>query len=95
MTTPSHALIATFALVFLRAFQQQNVAHRWYGWAVTTSYAMAVAEVGLVLTVVDIGWPAVPWVGTGGAIGVVAAIAVHRWLRQRPNRQTMQSKESA
>ena len=72
------ALIATFCLVYLRAFQQQNVLHRLFGWAALTSYAMAIAEVGLVLAVVDTGWPAVPWIGTGGALGVVTAMTTHR-----------------
>ena len=81
------ALIATFALVFLRAFQQQNVIHRFFWWAALTSYSMAAAEVALVLTVVDTGWPAVPWIGTGGAMGVVAAMETHRQLRRRANVQ--------
>jgi len=32
----------------------------------------------MVLAVVHSGWAAVPWIGTGGAIGVVAAIEAHR-----------------
>ena len=77
------ALIATFGLVYLRAIQQQNVIHGHYWFAVGTSYAMALAEVAMVLVVVETGWPAVPWVGTGGALGVTAAMASHRWLRER------------
>lgn len=83
------ALIAAFTLVFLRAFQQQNVSHRWFGWATLTSYGIAIAEVGLVLAVVDTGWPAVPWIGTGGALGVVTAMEAHRQLRNRANNQTI------
>ena len=77
------ALIATFGLVYLRAIQQQNVIHGHYWFAAATSYAMALAEVAMVLVVVETGWPAVPWVGTGGALGVTAAMASHRWLRER------------
>ena len=77
------ALIATFGLVYLRAIQQQNVIHGHYMLAALTSYLMALAEVAVVLVVVQTGWPAVPWVGTGGAIGVTAAMASHRWLRKR------------
>lgn len=75
------ALFATFCLVFLRAFQQQNVIHRMFWLAGVTSYGMAAAEVGLVLAVVDMGWPSVPWIGTGGAIGVTAAMFVHNRMR--------------
>jgi len=73
---------ATFALVFGRAIQQQNVIHGLYWLAVVTSYGIAVAEVAVVLLVVSSGWPAVPWVGTGGALGVVSAMRLHRRLRR-------------
>ena len=71
-------LIATALLVFLRAFQSQNIVHGFYWWAIGTSYIMAIGEVAVVLFVVDKGWASIPWVGTGGAIGVVLAMYVHR-----------------
>lgn len=74
-------MIATFALVFLRGIQQQNVIHGHYVLAAITPFAIACAEVATVLWVVNTGWPAIPWVGTGGAIGVTSAMYVHRrWL---------------
>lgn len=73
-----NALFAAFSIVFLRAMQQQNVIHGRYKWAAMTSYLIAIAEVGVVLVVVKKGWPAVPWVGTGGAIGVTLAMLTHR-----------------
>ena len=75
-------LLATFMLVFLRGIQQQNVIHRQYAWAAITPYAIACAEVASVLLVVQTGWSAIPWVGTGGAIGVTLAMFVHeKWMR--------------
>lgn len=75
------ALLASFSIVFLRAIQQQNVIHGRYQFAAFTSYLMAIAEVGVVLIVVKTGWPAVPWVGTGGALGVTLAMWSHRrWI---------------
>lgn len=71
-------LFATFALVFLRAMQQQNVIHGHYVWAAMTPYFIAVAEVATVLWVVSVGWASIPWVGTGGALGVTSAMYVHR-----------------
>jgi len=71
-------MFATFALVFLRGIQQQNVIHGNYVSAAITPYAIACAEVASVLWVVATGWPAVPWVGTGGAFGVVSAMVMHR-----------------
>ena len=75
-------LFATFMLVFLRAIQQQNVLHGQYALAAITPYAIACAEVASVLLVVQTGWSAIPWVGTGGALGVTCAMYVHRkWLQ--------------
>lgn len=74
-------LLATFALVFLRAIQQQNVIHGQYIMAAVTPYAIACAEVASVLLVVHTGWWAIPWVGTGGALGVTSAMWVHRRMR--------------
>lgn len=71
-------ILATFALVFLRAIQQQNVIGGHYWMAAITPYAIAVAEVASVLLVVAKGWPAIPYVGTGGALGVTSAMYLHR-----------------
>ena len=71
-------LFATFGLVFMRAIQQQNVIHGHYIMAAITPYAIAIFEVATVLWVVDTGWSAIPWVGTGGALGVTSAMALHR-----------------
>ncbi len=75
---------ATFCLVFLRAIQQQNVIGGHYVAAALTPYAIAFAEVASVLWVVSIGWTAIPWVGTGGALGVLAAMYLHRRYFKRP-----------
>ncbi len=72
---------ATLFLVFLRAVQQQNVIHGNYIAAAITPYAIAVAEVASVLYVVSIGWDAIPYVGTGGAIGVTLGMFAHRKVR--------------
>jgi len=70
-------------LVFLRAFQTQNVIHRHYVPAILTSYLMAIGEVAVVLYVVEIGWTAIPWIGTGGAIGVTLSMYIHnKWFNK-------------
>ncbi len=74
-------MIATFCLVFMRAIQQQNVIHGRYKLAMATSYLIATTEIAVVLFVVSIGWHALPWMGTGGALGVVSAMYAHRrWV---------------
>lgn len=75
-------MTTTACLVFLRAFQTQNVIHRHYYWAMMTSCLMAFAEVAVVLGVVDAGWSSVLWVGTGGAIGVSLSMFAHKRLVQ-------------
>jgi hypothetical protein len=74
-------LASTAALVFLRAIQQQNVIHGNYILAAITPFAIATAEVASIVWIVDRGWPAIPWVGAGGAIGVTAGMWIYRRLR--------------
>lgn len=76
------AALASFGLVYLRAIQQQNVIHGHYWLAAATSFAIAVAEVAVVLAVIHYTWSAVPWIGMGGAVGVTAAMATHRYIRK-------------
>lgn len=71
-------IAATFALVFLRGLQQQNVIHGNYLAAAVTPFAIAVAEVASVVWVVQTGWAAVPYVGLGGSLGIVCAMLLHR-----------------
>ena len=76
-------LLATFALIFLRAMQQQHVIHGQFIAAAFTPYMIACAEVTSVLLVVHKGWSSIPWVGTGGALGVTLAMWTHRKWRAR------------
>lgn len=71
-------VLASFCLVALRAIQQQNVIHRYYWWAAGTSYAIAIADIALILYVVKTGWESAVWIGTGGALGVTFAMYVHQ-----------------
>lgn len=70
-------LAATAALVFSRALQQLNVTGGHYIAAGLTSYLIAATEVAVILMAVQYGWSAIPWMGTGGAIGVISAMAMH------------------
>jgi hypothetical protein len=71
-------MLSTFMLVFLRAFQQQNVIHANFRLAALTSYMLAIAEVATVLWMVKQGWSSVLWVGTGGACGVTSSMYIYR-----------------
>jgi len=78
MAEGSMIFLATALLVFARAIQQQNVIGGHYIAAALTPYIIAIAEVATVLFVVRHGWSTVPWIGTGGAVGVVSAMYLHR-----------------
>lgn len=73
-------LIGTAALVFGRAMQQQNVIGGHYIAAAITPYLIAVGEVAVIVGAVRYQWTAVPAIGTGGAIGAVSAMWLHRTL---------------
>lgn len=75
---------SVFCLVALRAIQQQNVIHKYYWWAIFTSFFIAFAEIALILYVVKIGWAAGLWVGAGGALGVTFAMYFHQKYIQKP-----------
>lgn len=75
--------LSVFCLVFLRAIQQLNVVHHLYLSAAATSFCIAAAEVSVIIGIVGAGWPAVPWVGTGGAMGVTAAMFLHKRMRSK------------
>lgn len=74
-------MVAVALLVFMRAIQQLNVVHGHLVLAAITPYFIACGEVASTLLIVDTGWPAIPWVGTGGAVGVVLAMLAHARLR--------------
>ncbi len=76
-------LLATAALVFTRAIQQQNVTGGHYVAAIITPLFIAASEVAIVLLVVETRWIAIPWMGAGGAIGAVSAMFVHKRIFKR------------
>ena len=72
---------AMFAFVFLKAFQQRNVAFDAPWWVVLIlSYGMALTEVYVVSVVAKQGFSLelVASIGTGSGWGAVIAMAAHR-----------------
>lgn len=78
--------VANFVFIFLKAFQQRNVAFMHYAWVLPTSAAMAVAEVGVVGYValeatsasglMDMA-PVVTAIALGGGLGCLASMWIH------------------
>jgi Na+/H+ antiporter NhaA len=79
--------IANFVFIFLKAFQQRNVAFMHYMWVVPTSLLMGIVEVGVVGAVaikatasssyLDL-WPMIVAIGIGGGLGAVASMFIHK-----------------
>ncbi len=78
---------ANFVFIFLKAFQQRNVAFLHYGWVVPTSLMMGTVEIGVIGAVaieatkadrfIDL-WPLVLAVGIGGGLGAVSSMWIHK-----------------
>lgn len=77
---------ANFIFIFLKAFQQRNVAFMHYRWVIPTSILMGTVEVGVMGAValealsasnfLDM-WPIVAAVSVGGSLGCVASMYMH------------------
>jgi hypothetical protein len=77
------AFLASFAFIFLKAFQQLNVVHRQYLLVMPTSMAMAACEVAIIALVVKQGWGwLVLYTGFGAGLGCVAAMWLHGFTRR-------------
>ena len=74
-----------FAFVFLKAFQQRNVAFDHYWPVVPISWLMFSAEAYVVVTIAGRGWDIlfVGAVGTCAGLGAILAMLLHsRMFRQ-------------
>lgn len=71
---------ASFVFVFLKAFQQRNVAFDNYGWVMPISLLMAAAEVYVIATVAVGGWHLflVGAIGAGAGAGCLCAMYLHK-----------------
>jgi hypothetical protein len=71
---------ASFVFIFLKAFQQRNVAHAHLQWIVPTSWAMALVEVYVIANVATVGFSfsLALIIGTGSGFGALLAVIVHR-----------------
>ena len=71
---------ASFIFVFLKAFQQRNVAFDHYKWIVPTSFGMAITEVYVIAAIVSTGYSlsAVLGMGTGGGLGCLLSMYLHK-----------------
>jgi hypothetical protein len=73
---------ASFLFVFLKAFQQRNVAFDNYIAVMPISIMMASVEVFTVTKVAAAGWNIgiVLSIGIASALGAITAMHLHKWL---------------
>lgn len=71
---------ASFVFIFLRAFQQRNVAFDNYAAIMPTSLLMAATEVVVIVNIATMGWhlPLVLAVGIGSGSGALCAMIAHK-----------------
>lgn len=73
----------SFVFIFLKSWQQLNVAYYQLWWIVPTSFAMASAEVVTVANMAHYGWG---WVivpiGLGSGLGSLASTIIHKRMRK-------------
>ena len=77
---------ASFVFVFLKAFQQRNVAFDNYRWVFPTSMAMAATEVYVIATIATQGYSVVAVLGMGSGAGMGAMLAMvlhHRYVKRK------------
>lgn len=71
---------ASFVFIFLKAWQQRNVAFDHYLWIVPTSLAMAIAEVYVIANIAVKGYSLwlVLSVGLGSGLGALISAWCHK-----------------
>ena len=80
-----YAGLAMFAFVFLKAWQQRNVAFDHYWPVLPTSLLMALTEVYVISIIVRVGYdiPIVLAIGTGAGLGALLAMVLHKHIFRR------------
>lgn len=82
--------IASAVFVFLKAFQQRNVAFDNYIAVMPVSFLMACTEVYVIGTVAASGWhfPLVTAIGVGAGLGCMSAMYLHHHIFIKPRKPT-------
>ena len=83
-----YAAAAMFAFVFLKAFQQRNVAFDHYWPVVPISWLMVATEFYVIVSVVRIGldFTLIAAVGTAAGTGSILAMLLHKRIFRRVRR---------
>jgi len=82
-----YLIIASYISVFVKAFQQRNVAFNNYLFVPVFSLAMAFTEVYIIINIVKLGasWDLVWKLATGAVLGCWSAMYLHNKLTSAKN----------
>jgi len=82
-----YLIIASYISVFVKAFQQRNVAFNNYLCVPVFSWAMAFTEVYIIINIVKLGasWDLVWKLATGAVLGCWSAMYLHNKLTNAKN----------
>ncbi len=82
-------IIASFISVFVKAFQQRNVAFNNYISVPLFSFGMAFTEVYIIINIVNLGasWNVVWRLAVGAALGCWAAMYLHNKLHNKGDKK--------
>lgn len=77
---------ANFLFIFLKAYQQRNVAFDNYGMVLPTSFGLALTEVYVIAKVAVLGFtiPLALTIGVAAGSGAVCAMLIHRRYHTKP-----------
>jgi hypothetical protein len=80
LTTYLTVAVANFGFIFLKAYQQRNVAFDNYGMVLPTSFGLALTEVYVIAKVAVLGFtlPLALTIGAAAGAGALCAMLVHK-----------------
>ena len=83
-------IIASFIAIFIKAFQQRNVAFNNYISIPFFSFGMAFTEVYIIINIVELGasWDVIWRLSIGAILGFWTAMYLHNWLHNDDKERT-------
>lgn len=87
--------LSSFVFIFLKAFQQRNVAFDHYSWIIPVSLLMALVEIYVITSVVAIGYNLISvfCVGFGAGVGALVAALTHKKIFEKGKKMVLEEQK--
>lgn len=69
--------MAAFVQVYFRVIQQKNVNGGHYTLAFITAWFIALGDIAVIISGVQHGWAALPYIASGGGLAAVIGMLTH------------------